>query len=253
MREDDFTAVSQGQLLPLLRNCSDDDLGVLVDYILKAISEELSGKAEYKQHAPRHSKYPHLIAEEIRLMGGNTVANVFRREGLPYAEVVADVCGQMGIKDVPNDVVEAEKKILMKIFADAWDKMSIDDRETFLAEVRSKAGEDGRDLSASVPIAAIMAQGGVRLAGFMAYRMANVVANAVASQVLGRGISLAANATLARTIGVFASPIGWVITVLWTAIDLAGPAYRVTIPCVIQIAYLRQKHLFAAVADEAIV
>lgn len=26
MREEDFAAVSQGQLLPLLRNCSDDDL-----------------------------------------------------------------------------------------------------------------------------------------------------------------------------------------------------------------------------------
>ena len=32
-----------------------------------------------------------------------------------------------------------------------------------------------------------------------------------------------------------------VLTGLWTAIDIAGPAYRVTIPCVIQIAFLRAK------------
>ena len=42
------------------------------------------------------------------------------------------------------------------------------------------------------------------------------------------------------TIGAFAGPIGWVITGLWTLADVAGPAYRVTIPAVIQVAFLRQ-------------
>jgi len=43
---------------------------------------------------------------------------------------------------------------------------------------------------------------------------------------------------------VLTGPIGWVITGLWTAIDIAGPAYRVTIPTVIQIAVLRQQYLY---------
>ena len=37
-------------------------------------------------------------------------------------------------------------------------------------------------------------------------------------------------------------PVGWVITGAWTLIDIAGPAFRVTLPAVIQIAVLRKKH-----------
>jgi uncharacterized protein YaaW (UPF0174 family) len=58
---------------------------------------------------------------------------------------------------------------------------------------------------------------------------------------LGRGLSYAANAGLTRWLSIFAGPIGWALTAVWTAIDLAGPAYRVTIPAVIQIAYMRAK------------
>ncbi|WP_338420424.1 hypothetical protein, partial [Aeromonas veronii] len=36
-------------------------------------------------------------------------------------------------------------------------------------------------------------------------------------------------------------PIGWVISGVWAAVDLAGPAYKVTIPCVIHVAMLRKK------------
>jgi len=81
----------------------------------------------------------------------------------------------------------------------------------------------------------------LRLGGFGTYKMAVVVANAVAKSLLGRGLTFAGNATLTRTLGVALGPIGWIITALWTAIDIASPAYRVTIPCVIQVAYMRLK------------
>ena len=32
------------------------------------------------------------------------------------------------------------------------------------------------------------------------------------------------------------------ITGIWTAIDIAGPAYRVAIPCMLQLAMLRHKY-----------
>ena len=44
---------------------------------------------------------------------------------------------------------------------------------------------------------------------------------------------------------IFAGPIGWLLTVIWTAIDVAGPAYRVTIPCCIQIAYMRRRSMMS--------
>ena len=61
----------------------------------------------------------------------------------------------------------------------------------------------------------------------------------IAIAIVGHGLSFAANAGLSRAIAVVAGPIGWLLSTLWLAIDLAGPAYRVTIPCVIHVAQLR--------------
>ncbi|GAB3129761.1 YaaW family protein [Novispirillum itersonii] len=248
MKQSDLSAIAEGRLLPLLSNCSDDDLDPLVSYILSSISEEISNTEEYKSYSPQHSKYVYNIVKEIRLMGGNSFANIFRGNGPPYDEIVRDVCEHIGIKEIPKNSAEAEQKILVKIFEEAWEKMPTADRETFLQEMKA-AGQTGRDFSAVMPITAIMAQVGVQMSGFLMYRMATVVANAVAKQLLGKGLTFAANAALTRTIGVLAGPIGWIITGLWTAIDLAGPAYRVTVPCVIHIAYLRQKILYSAIAE----
>ncbi|MCV5126795.1 DUF3944 domain-containing protein, partial [Escherichia coli] len=63
--------------------------------------------------------------------------------------------------------------------------------------------------------------------------------------LLGRGLTVAGNAMLTRTMGAFAGPVGWVLSSLWLLIDLAGPAYRVTLPSCIFIAYMRQKHLYS--------
>ncbi len=59
--------------------------------------------------------------------------------------------------------------------------------------------------------------------------------------IFQRGLSLGANATLTRGLSILAGPIGWIITGVWTAIDIAGPAYRVTIPACILVATLRLK------------
>lgn len=50
---------------------------------------------------------------------------------------------------------------------------------------------------------------------------------------------LAAKFAGGRLFAVLAGPIGWVISGIWAAYDIAGPAYRVIIPCTITIAYLR--------------
>lgn len=46
---------------------------------------------------------------------------------------------------------------------------------------------------------------------------------------------------LKKTLGILAGPIGWVITGALVSINLAGPAYRVTVPACVLIATLRRK------------
>ena len=89
-----------------------------------------------------------------------------------------------------------------------------------------------------------------RVGGFKSCQLTLIVVNAVMKTLIGRGLSFAGNAALTRTVAVLTGPIGWAITGIWTAVDVASAAYRVTIPAVIQIAALRQKHLYAKQAEE---
>ena len=81
------------------------------------------------------------------------------------------------------------------------------------------------------------------MGGFMSYQIALIVANPVARAITGQGLKMATNAGISRVIGVAAGPIGWIITGLLTVPAISGPAFRVTLPCVIQIAAIRQQML----------
>lgn len=79
-----------------------------------------------------------------------------------------------------------------------------------------------------------------RSGGFYSYQLTLIIANQIAKIILGRGLMFATNTTIVRTASTLAGPVGWAITGVWTAVDLAGPAFSVTIPCVVHIAMLRK-------------
>ena len=210
-------------LAPLLRKCSDDDLEPLVKFIKKAeLTETLSESYGYCAHYPKHSKYADQIAHHIRLFGGSTPVNIFRGEGPPYKEIVQDVANKLGVDYEYYDSVErVEMKIIKEILNRSLKGMS-DKKKEEVFKAFKKEGGDNLDFSAGSPLALLMAA---------------TVANGIAKMVLGRVIGGIGG----RVVTILAGPIGWVITGIWTAISIAGPAYRVTIPCVCHVAYLRKK------------
>ncbi|WP_416136759.1 hypothetical protein [Helicobacter pylori] len=61
-------------------------------------------------------------------------------------------------------------------------------------------------------------------------------------KTLGHGLSsVVGKVALKKTLGILAGPIGWVITGALVSINLAGPAYRVTVPACVLVATLRKK------------
>ena len=201
-----------------------------------------------------------LIGQEICAFGGNTLTNAYRdvRNKIPfgtlldkvlpdvdttiaYDEVVMDVASHLKVAfDKKDDILVVEDGILRKFLRDSLEKMSPEERSTVLKELNVS------DLSMLKPAAGAAFVAAGRMGGFPTYKLSLIVANAVSKALLGRGLPLAVNATLAGTIGVLLGPIGWVVTGVWTLADMASPAYRVTVPCVIQIAYMRQKAIFEA-------
>jgi len=226
-------------LVPLLRSTSNELLDPLVGYLTAdgegRISSELDITDAYKTYYPDHLKYVDEISAELQLFGGNTIANQIRGCGVRYAEICRDVA--KGLKVNFNETASVENiegQILMKVLEDAWDKMSDAEKRAFLKEL----GINNKILPTALPLLAV--QAAMRASGFLAYRIAVIVANAVAKIILGRGLTFATNRALTKGLSVLAGPIGLAIAALWTAYDLAGPAYRVTIPSVIQVALIRQ-------------
>ena len=235
-------------LIPLLRKASSDDLGVLVEYIHRDRNEELSTvpafvaqnpAAKAKVYDGDHRAYADDIAAEIQRYCGNTISNIYRDgKGVPYMEAVRDVADHLKVsyhKDATVDRIEFQ--IQLRVLADAYEKMSEEERKSFLDEVGAPT------VAGSVPetLPVIAAQAAIRATGLAAYKIAVIAANAIAKAVLGRGLTLVANAALTRVIGALAGPVGWAATGLWTLYDLGGPAYRVLIPCVLHVAYIRRK------------
>jgi uncharacterized protein YaaW (UPF0174 family)/GTPase SAR1 family protein len=177
------------------------------------------------------------IANYLRQMGSNDIATLLRGgDGVLYEEVVLDVGQKLNAKVKSSYSVEKnEEQILLKMFEDALERMTDDEKRSILLSMGIS--------EYSIPMGAIgvaAVQNLLReLGGFSIYRVTVIVANMVSRSLLGSGLSFATNAALTRAVGAFLGPVGWIATGLWLVIDLAGPAYRKTVPAIIHVALLR--------------
>ncbi|HHZ8354689.1 DUF3944 domain-containing protein [Morganella morganii] len=238
--------------LTFLSECSDKELDDLV-YCLthdkdgeKRWTEELTETANYKNNYPQHSLYWEEIAAEIQCFGANTFATMFRGgKGVFYREVLTDVCDKLKVNYNKSSEIEViENNLLMKIMTDALSSMSPEQISELGAElgIKNTSGLTSQMLTASF-------QAIFRAGGFKSYQLTVIIVNQIMKALIGRGLTFAGNATLMRTMSILAGPVGWAITGIWTAVDIGSAAYRVTIPAVIQVAFLRTQQA-AKLANE---
>ncbi len=233
-------------ILNLLKQASHEDLDILVGFLCKPTTSELDLSPVFKHENPNHANktfggnhalYINDIAGEIQRYGGHSLVNLFRAgKGVKYAEILSDVADQMKCK-YPKDasVEEIENALIAQMIAKSYESASAAEK----IEIAKSLGMDGAKAPSSLTTAAI--QMALRAGGFTSYKLAVSVAHAVAKAILGRGLSFTASNQLTKGLSVFIGPIGLALTAIWTIVDLAGPAYRVTIPCVLHIAYMRLK------------
>lgn len=227
----------------LLNSSSNEELEPLVEYILKASTENLSITPEYKRHHPDHARYSDRIYDEIRLFGGNTFLNVFRKEGPRYSEVLKDAARKVGVKNTSNaSIVELEQRMIQELLRKSAKEAEGKDREE-LEKVLRKAGMSHRDYKAFLSGASLATLLAPHLYRVFMYQASSLIATAIARQLLGHGVRIGTAFALGRAGAVLLGPLGWAVAGLWTAADIAGPAYRITVPCTLHIAMLRQKWL----------
>ncbi len=230
--------------LEILSVADDEDLQILVNYLMRdedgdlRFTEELSSAPGYKANPNKPRTYWKEIAAELQCFGGNTFANFFRGgEGVLYREVLCDVCDNLKVNYNPEaDISMIEMNLLSKILIKSLDEMNEEQMKELLDNLDIKVNH----LTKQVVIAALQMM--ILQTGFSPYKISVIVANAVARTLLGRGVSVAGNMALTKGLSIFAGPVGIALNALWAAYDIAGPAYRVTVPAVIQVAYIRAKY-----------
>ncbi|WP_159911002.1 zinc-ribbon domain-containing protein [Pantoea sp. 18069] len=241
-------------LTTVLNVADAEDLCVLADYITDNGEGRLSLDSDANKKLAGCSKHKvfaqadrNLIAKEILLFGGNTIANIYRSlfsssDTISYSELVQDVAKKASAQFSESDPLQdIEQAILIRIFKQAFEKMSEAERKrvlddlgiTSIATLRSigRGSVAGATVSTALSMASL--------------NIATMVASAVSSQMLGRAFVGGAAFAGSRSAAALAGPIGIAVATLWTLADLSSPAYRVTLPCVVQVAYMRQKYLAA--------
>ncbi|NIC38364.1 hypothetical protein HBJ58_16945 [Halomonas desiderata] len=227
----------------LLTTASNDDLGPLVEYILKASTESLTASPKYKKYHLDHTQYTDEIFDEIRQFGGNTFVNLFRKEGPSYLDVLKDAAKKVGVKDADKySIVELEQQMIQALLRKATKEASGED-QVELEKVLRDVGLNERDYKAFISGASLATLLTPQLYRLFMYQASSLIAGAVAKQLLGHGLRVGIGFTAGRFGSLLLGPIGWVLAGIWTAVDIAGPAYRVTVPCTLHIAMLRQKWL----------
>lgn len=222
---------------------TDDDLGFLSKVSpenMKPLVDVLT-KGKYTKHFnqnldkrdPSDPAYWTYVAEQIQLYGGDTLINIFFRfgDGVPYQEVLTDVCDKCKVKYDKKDIVaDIEKKLVNKMFIDAWDKLNNDEKRAILSSAKIPFTPNILGANGGIIVSSMMFTGS-QIGYFL---MRDFIYSALIGIIGNAGLTF----TISRAITIWAGPIGLLLSGIWT---FSGPAYRITVPACLMVAMLRKQ------------
>ena len=227
--------------LRFLSSCENEDLRVLCDILTHdrlgniRITEQLTSTDEYNRNYPEDMLFlVPQISNELLKYGSNTLATFWHNEPDSYETVLRRVCKQMDVRTMEQDsVAKMERNLLTTLCQDTLNKMSE-------RELRLLANENG------IPDKTLTRQA-LTAALLMAIRTSRAVLTRIAARVIQyiveiitiRGVATAGIETATRAVSSALGPIGWIALGAWTVYDISSPAYRVCVPAVLQVAYMR--------------
>jgi uncharacterized protein YaaW (UPF0174 family) len=233
-------------LTQLLRHCDNGDLDPIVSIILAAPSQTLTLKEAYRAHTGDHKAYIDEIVYEITSFGGNSLANLFRGQGVPYAEMVRDIASYLGVKPTINDTTASlEEKIILKVLKISYDRLGEEDRLALqeLMNAGLHDGEEGIDFGEGFPeeeIGRVLASAGSSLMGD---RIQNAIQQAARSARVRQTMASIVKSAIAKvaTAGL-GGPVSWTVAMGQGIYEMFGPNHTIALGLITQIGLLRQKY-----------
>ena len=227
--------------LRFLSSCENEDLRVLCDILTHdrlgniRITEQLTATDEYNRNYPEDMLFlVPQISNELLKYGSNTLATFWHNEPDSYETVLRRVCKQMDVRTMEQDsVTKMERNLLTTLCQDTLNKMSE-------RELRLLANENGipdKTLTRQALTAALLMA--IRTSRAVLTRIAARIIQYIVEIITVRGVATAGIETATRAVGGALGPIGWIALGAWTVYDITSPAYRVCVPAVLQVAYMR--------------
>jgi uncharacterized protein YaaW (UPF0174 family) len=242
--------------LTFLKKCSNEDLELLVSILTidpndntSRFTETLTSDTSYKRYYPNHQLYWKSIAAELQTFCANSGMTLLRQgKGVCYREILIDVCDKtkINLNEPPSFFIEKIENVLLNSLL----KQSLENMEQH--ELKKLAAELGH-INLHLPPAVLMLS-------IQKSIMSNpLIWNSLIFSMLGNlgfkiGNIMATMFTiiprLHPILAALTGPIGLAISNLWLLSDIAGPAYRVTIPACLYVAVLRKKHNDSNIIDQ---
>lgn len=221
--------------LEFLNECTNEQLKNLADMLVynekgqKRTGEKLSTRKEYVDSYPdAMNKLVPDIVDELQRCGGNKVLNTLRGHGSNYRAIVEDICDQYKVKyNDFNTIEEIEGYLLRKLLMASVESMTEEDLQRISKDIKTK--ETLKDILSSGNLTSPVI---LKMTTMMVYGILQKMGVHMAAAIVGRFM-------VGRAFTFLAGPVGWVLGGAWMAYDLLGPTYKVTVPCVITIAYYR--------------
>ena len=186
----------------------------------------------------RHDQYSvEAVVREICEDGSNTIARFARfNTAVNYDEVVRDVAEKIGVTTslLSWNVTECEQLLLAELMKKYWDKLSDEERAKQYASLKNELGSEYAEYAQS-----LLTGGASAILTAIQMMSAQVMRKVIMQTVaifVGRQTALSA-----ARLALWFIPVLNVLMVAWTIIDIAGPAYRKTVPTVVEVALLRME------------
>lgn len=230
----------------LLKVASREDLTILADIITDNGDGRMMLSSERKEVIIFHKDRDKLsditldLTQEICTFAGNTFINLFRSKPIDYIDVARDVAKKLGVKITKDtSIIEIEELIikqqLEKILKDTEGKTAFfefcrTERYALDTVVLDRLIKNNDTESVYKLIFLSL--------GY--YGVSRLLVTALACNLGSIATSALIFATNAARLSTLLNPVFLILSAAWITYDLAGPAYRVTIPAVICISAIRQ-------------
>jgi uncharacterized protein YaaW (UPF0174 family) len=250
MQKDKSPLINQGRSIDeLLKIASHEELSAIANIITDNGQGRIALDSAVKNAILKHQEkrqlfeIAHLLAKEIRAFGSNSIASIVRRgEPIPYLEVALDVAKKLGVKNVSKASSEAEieKAILLGLLSKSFKDKSPDEILKMLKDFGYTIDSKTQSLIKGATDKDTLVK--VLMTSFGTLAIARTVSSALTPTIAVGGAFILGSSVIARAPALL-NPLGIAISAIWAGYDASGPAYRVTIPAIAHIAFIRQTQI----------